>query len=1139
MDLSKFLSGPGDDVDCTAGGTEAPEEEENAGVKEGQWRDRLYKRKGINFTTTTRENRTLRSLNVHERRKSSRQSQQIAGRGIVDAEDLDLLDENDENVDTENNRNTGVKNKHEKTKKVDVAKEPTNSKSRRDKLSEYLEQKKKLDDQKRKMAKPAFKVGVIHHPVAPIGAGFHKPNIFSTNLNRSRSTAQSTPKVVPRQSKSKPIRQVTTTAAVTGRVTRSKAANVKVVAADSKAKLKQEVTTKKQKSFKVIDKKVGASFAPDNFEFKLNIPLQSVVEEAAESINMQETGPKSSTPVSKTVQKEKSPKSSKKVKTPKLIQKKVTPPKSKTVSPEVKEQAEKSPSLETKKTEEPEQTPMPVTPELSQPRGRRRSRRISGVQPDPSLTVEDLCVTPAKRAKERSVSRDRRQSQCGMCPGEHTCATPRATPRVSRMSKLPALSEADTSVTDGQEEETDVSMRRSIRAFEVPLPVTEKKRTSRRSQLQPMEVSEPNTDANVITPDKLSNLARIAVDIPLPTTEKKGRSRRSLKIQPMEVETIAEEKSVVQDTPVTNLSKSMDRASIESATKEPTFKTPMKISKLAGIKSATKPSISPLLAAAPWISTSRGSSKRKRKESPASNLVSDLFENLEGSPLLYNLEKKVMSNENISEADFDEIPTAKQMKLDKDFEEIAVEEKKENNDIIEAASGEKEHDIPYFRTLLVTETARISSVCDAWEKKFEENVESMSDDVQGEVRSVIGQGRLVMAQRFSQFSGLVDNCEYKRGEKETTCTDLMGFWEMIYFQVEDVDKKFGRLHKIEMNNWTEVVVKPVANKKKIIKNPAVVTGAKKAASSGLKALIAAKRKAAEDAKAASKIVENVQIVEESEKKVETITAPEEPASKRLNIKEMIARKRAQLAKEKAVKEATAPLDIHEVKDEESHVVEHERTFEGGFFSVKSPVRSNPSSIESSPKPLSSIEKSRRSMVGDKLRRAVLTESARRVSGLVSPFVSQVARRSLQGSEISPFRAIQPTNLYDDIEVTDNVESKETEADSNSLVEMFDPIAPLSSPVTKTYSKSGSSPAAKQRQIDAFDQMVVGSSPKVDSCYFEPSTPMVNFTDNVELISFDSPEDTVSALIPNTPATKSKIPVKTPARRSTRGTPKKV
>ena len=56
--------------------------------------------------------------------------------------------------------------------------------------------------------------------------------------------------------------------------------------------------------------------------------------------------------------------------------------------------------------------------------------------------------------------------------------------------------------------------------------------------------------------------------------------------------------------------------------------------------------------------------------------------------------------------------------------------------------------------------------------------------LQGKIRCVVGQARLVMAERFVQFSGLVDNCEFKQGEKETTCTDLRGFWEMIYFQVK-------------------------------------------------------------------------------------------------------------------------------------------------------------------------------------------------------------------------------------------------------------------------------------------------------------------------------------------------------------------
>merc|ERR1712083_47887 len=146
----------------------------------------------------------------------------------------------------------------------------------------------------------------------------------------------------------------------------------------------------------------------------------------------------------------------------------------------------------------------------------------------------------------------------------------------------------------------------------------------------------------------------------------------------------------------------------------------------------------------------------------------------------------------------------------------------------------------------------------------------------------------------------------KRGKKETTCTDLMGFWEMIYFQVEDVDKKFMKLSEIESNNWAEIVKKPVTTKKKIPKKPVVGAGPKKAASSGLKALIAAKRKAAEEAKATSSVLEpdsNVdqslpkineeqmapKIVEEKmapKKEEESKSEEENPVSRRLTIKEM-------------------------------------------------------------------------------------------------------------------------------------------------------------------------------------------------------------------------------------------------------------
>lgn len=58
-----------------------------------------------------------------------------------------------------------------------------------------------------------------------------------------------------------------------------------------------------------------------------------------------------------------------------------------------------------------------------------------------------------------------------------------------------------------------------------------------------------------------------------------------------------------------------------------------------------------------------------------------------------------------------------------------------------------------------------------------------SCSVRDRMRTAVGQARLLMKERFNQFSGLVDDCELGRGEKITTCTDLQGFWDMVYYQV--------------------------------------------------------------------------------------------------------------------------------------------------------------------------------------------------------------------------------------------------------------------------------------------------------------------------------------------------------------------
>jgi len=279
--------------------------------------------------------------------------------------------------------------------------------------------------------------------------------------------------------------------------------------------------------------------------------------------------------------------------------------------------------------------------------------------------------------------------------------------------------------------------------------------------------------------------------------------------------------------------------------------------------------------------------------------------------------------------------------------------------------------VSHFRTRLETETRRLTELCDNWEKKMVENKEIISDVTEGELRCVIGQGRLVMVQRFNQFSGLVDNCEFKQGEKETTCMDLKGFWEMIYFQVEDVDKKFANLTKLEKENWV-VEEKPIddltvrTKKSSSVggvarKRAAVVT--KKVATSGLKALIAAKRR-----KASGLVDKQGEYgADEVSKEVDTIN-----------------------------------IIIDKASDESSCLISPEKTFDGGFFSVKSPARQ----VNMSPR-------TSQSTGCDKLRKSVLTESAKRVSGLVSPFVSQMARRAMVNEKLSPVGDSRRSSLFDD------------------------------------------------------------------------------------------------------------------------------
>ena len=156
----------------------------------------------------------------------------------------------------------------------------------------------------------------------------------------------------------------------------------------------------------------------------------------------------------------------------------------------------------------------------------------------------------------------------------------------------------------------------------------------------------------------------------------KKSSKRS-KSSNLNTEASKEEQEEVL-TPVSNIANKIENTNIQSQkkAKAATFIT-QKSSRISKVRSASERSMkfmSPLNS----VSSTQGSSKRKRTRPDSKNSFSSLFDNLEGSPLLVNLEAKKNSNEEITKDKDDFIseniaPVAKQLKLDQNFNSIAAE----------------------------------------------------------------------------------------------------------------------------------------------------------------------------------------------------------------------------------------------------------------------------------------------------------------------------------------------------------------------------------------------------------------------------------------------------------------------------------
>lgn len=117
----------------------------------------------------------------------------------------------------------------------------------------------------------------------------------------------------------------------------------------------------------------------------------------------------------------------------------------------------------------------------------------------------------------------------------------------------------------------------------------------------------------------------------------------------------------------------------------------------------------------------------------------------------------------------------------------------------------------YFHQLVVKEEIKFKECCDKWNKILEED--NVPEEAHGNILSAIGQALLFQNKRFKQFKELIELHKDKSAEKAAYASDLHGFWEMIFYQVEDVHKRFADIELLRLNNWEEKKVEQVSRPK--------------------------------------------------------------------------------------------------------------------------------------------------------------------------------------------------------------------------------------------------------------------------------------------------------------------------------------
>jgi len=109
----------------------------------------------------------------------------------------------------------------------------------------------------------------------------------------------------------------------------------------------------------------------------------------------------------------------------------------------------------------------------------------------------------------------------------------------------------------------------------------------------------------------------------------------------------------------------------------------------------------------------------------------------------------------------------------------------------------------YFIKVLENEIFKFEEkICD-WEEELNIGAD-IPEEARDTILTVIGMGKLLMAQKLTQFRGLCDKNIHVTREEDPyvpTNMDLAGFWDMVHIQVEQIHTRFLGLHDLKKSNW--------------------------------------------------------------------------------------------------------------------------------------------------------------------------------------------------------------------------------------------------------------------------------------------------------------------------------------------------